>query len=125
MSSLASHLRALSRPLATALLGFTLLAATPALVPAQTSGDNGPVVGKVAPGQQAGQIEGVIEVAITYFANVLMPLLSVGFLIFMIFQWRTGRGYIVSLCCGIGCLVISGLARLIEWYIQQGAGGIH
>jgi hypothetical protein len=126
MSSLASRLRALSRPLATALLGFTLLAATPTLAPAQTSGDNGPVVGKVAPGQQAGQVEGTIESVITYAANVIMPLIGGAFLILMIFLLKTQRGgWIVSLVCCIGCFVISGLLRLIEWHIQQGAGGVH
>jgi hypothetical protein len=58
-------------------------------------------------------------------ANVIFPLLTVAFLGVMVFCIRTGRGWVVSLCCAVGCLVLSGLTRLLEYHVQQGAQGIH
>lgn len=104
---------------------FGLLIANPAVMHAQTSGDNGPVTGKVAPGQTAAVVEGTTESALNYGANVIFPLLTVAFLGWMIFCIRTGRGWVVSLCCAVGCLVLSGLTRLLEYHVQQGAQGIH
>jgi hypothetical protein len=92
---------------------------------AQTSGDAGPVTGKVAPGQQAGQIEGTTESTLTYMANVIFPLLTVGFLGLLIFCLKTGRGWVLSAVCAGLCLMLSGATRLLEWHVQQGAGGIH
>ena len=92
---------------------------------AQTSGDNGPVVGKVAPGQQAGQLEGTTESTLTYVANIIFPLLTVAFLAYVVFAVKTGRGWVTSLVCSGLCLMLSGLTRLMEYHVQQGAGGIH
>lgn len=111
--------------LAAVLFCFGLLMANPAVMHAQTSGDNGPVVGKVAPGQTAAVVEGTTESALNYMANVIFPLLTVAFLGLMVFCIRTGRGWVVSLCCAIGCLVLSGATRLLEYHVQQGAQGIH
>ncbi|MFL6449695.1 MAG: hypothetical protein ACJ746_18735 [Bryobacteraceae bacterium] len=103
---------------------FGLLMAMPGVLHAQTSGDNGPVVGRVAPGQTAAVVEGTTESALNYMANVIFPLLTVAFLGLMVFCIRTGRGWVVSLCCAIGCLVLSGATRLLEYHVQQGAQGI-
>src|ERR1700758_127167 len=118
-----SSLRTLSQTLAAILLAFSLLATTQSFAVAQTSGDAGPVTGKVAPGQQAGQIEGTTESALTYMANTIFPLLTVGFLGFLIFCIKTGRGWVLSAVCAGLCLMLSGATRLLEWHVQQGAGG--
>ena len=120
-----SFLRTFSRTLAAILLACSLVATTPSFAVAQTSGDAGPVTGKVAPGQQAGQIEGTTESALTYMANVIFPLLTVGFLGLLIFCIKTGRGWVLSAVCAGLCLMLSGATRLLEWHVQQGAGGIH
>ncbi len=122
---LASRMRALSGALATALFGLTLLATTPVTMHAQTSGANGPVVGRVAPGQQAGQIEGTVESTLTYTANTIFPLLTVGFLAWLVFAVKSGRGWVTAAVCAVMCLMLSGGARLLEWHVTQGAGGIH
>lgn len=124
LQSLTRFLRAGTRTLATTVFGLTLLASPVALI-AQTSGDAGPITGKVAPGQQAGQVEGTTESVLTYTANTILPMIGVAFLIYVIFALRTGRGWAVAGICAVLCGVVSGLARLIEWHIQQGAGGIH
>ena len=111
--------------LAAVVFCFGLLMANPAVMHAQTSGDNGPITGKVAPGQTAAVVEGTTESALNYMANVIFPLLTVAFLALMVFCIRTGRGWVVSLCCAIGCLVLSGATRLLEYHVQQGAQGIH
>lgn len=120
-----SFLRAFPRTLAAAVFGFALLATTPMAVVAQTSGDAGPVTGKVAPGQQAGQIEGTTESGLTYTANTIIPMIGVAFLIYVIFAVKTGRGWVTAAVCAALCGMVSGAARLLEWHIQQGAGGIH
>ena len=117
--------RAFSGALATALFGLALLVAAPTLVEAQTSGDNGPVVGKVAPGQTASVVEGTTESALTYMANVIFPLLTVAFLGYVVFAIKTGRGWVVGAICAFACLCLSGGTRLLEYHVAQGAGGIH
>lgn len=119
------HAARLAGLMAAVLFCFALLMANPAVMHAQTSGDNGPVVGKVAPGQTAAVVEGTTESALNYMANTIFPLLTVAFLALCIFCWRTGRGWVVSMCCAVGCLVLSGLTRLLEYHVQQGAQGIH
>ncbi|MGH9610702.1 MAG: hypothetical protein ACRD34_13640 [Bryobacteraceae bacterium] len=120
-----SRRQAFSGALAAAIFGFMLLTATPALVQAQTSGDAGPVLGRVAPGQQAGELEGTTESALTYVANVLFPLLTVAFLAYVVFALKSGRGWVTGAVCACLCLMLSGLTRLLEWHVEQGAGGIH
>ncbi len=104
---------------------FGLLIAQPAVMHAQTSGDNGPVVGKVAPGQNAAVVEGTTESALNYMANTIFPLLTVAFLAGVLICLKLGRGYIITGVCAVGCLILSGLTRLLEYHVQQGAAGIH
>ena len=111
--------------LAAVLFCFGLLMTNPALMHAQTSGDNGPVVGKVAPGQTAAVVEGTTESALNYMANTIFPLLTVAFLAYVVFAIRTGRGWVVGAVCAASCLLLSGLTRLLEYHVQQGAQGIH
>ena len=110
---------------AAVLFCFGLLIAQPALMHAQTSGDNGPVVGKVAPGQTAATPEGTTESALNYMANTIFPLLTVAFLAVVVFCLKTGRGWVVSGICAGACLLLSGLTRLLEYHVAQGAAGIH
>ncbi|HZQ54040.1 MAG TPA: hypothetical protein VFB14_17695 [Bryobacteraceae bacterium] len=104
---------------------FGLLMANPAVIHAQTSGDAGPVVGKVAPGQSAAVPEGTAESVLSYLANVIFPLLTVGFLAYVVFALKTGRGWLVGAVCAVCCLMLSGLTRLLEYHVMQGAAGIH
>lgn len=110
---------------AAVLFCFGLVIAQPAVLHAQTSGDAGPVVGKVAPGQSAAVPEGTAESVLSYLANVIFPLLTVAFLAVVIFCLRTGRGWVVSAVCALCCLMLSGLTRLLEYHVAQGASGIH
>ena len=104
---------------------FGLLIAQPAVMHAQTSGDNGPVVGKVAPGQSAAVVEGTTESALNYMANTMFPLLTVAFLAGVVVCIKIGRGWIISGVCAGLCLLLSGATRLLEYHVQQGAAGIH
>ncbi len=110
---------------AAVLFCFGLLIAQPAVMHAQTSGDNGPVLGKVAPGQNAAVVEGTTESFLNYGANVIFPLLTVAFLGYVVFALKTGRGWVVGGVCAFACLILSGLTRLLEYHVQQGAAGIH
>jgi hypothetical protein len=117
--------RAFSGALAAAVVAMLLFALAPASVTAQTSGDNGPVVGKVAPGQSASVVEGTTESALNYMANVIFPLLTVAFLGYVVFAIKTGRGWVVGAVCAFACLCLSGGTRLLEYHVAQGASGIH
>ncbi len=123
---LASRLQAVRlKGLSAAVFCFGLLVAQPAMLHAQTSGDNGPVTGKVAPGQNAAVVEGTTESALNYMANTIFPLLTVAFLAAVVFCIKTGRGWMVSGVCAALCLLLSGLTRLLEYHVTQGAAGIH
>ena len=123
---LASRLQAVRlKGLSAAVFCFGLLMAQPAMLHAQTSGDNGPVTGKVAPGQNAAVVEGTTEEVLNYMANTIFPLLTVAFLAAVIFCIKTGRGWLVSGVCAGACLLLSGLTRLLEYHVTQGAAGIH
>ena len=123
---LASRLQAVRlKGLSAAVFCFGLLVAQPAMLHAQTSGDNGPVTGKVAPGQNAAVVEGTTESALNYMANTIFPLLTVAFLAAVVFCIKTGRGWLVSGVCAGACLLLSGLTRLLEYHVTQGAAGIH
>jgi hypothetical protein len=110
---------------AAVLFCFGLLIAQPAVIHAQTSGDNGPVTGKVAPGQNAAVVEGTTESVLNYSANTIFPLLTVAFLGYVVFAIKTGRGWVVGGVCAAACLLLSGLTRLLEYHVTQGAAGIH
>jgi hypothetical protein len=110
---------------AAVLFCFGLLIAQPAVMHAQTSGDNGPVTGKVAPGQSAAVVEGTTESVLNYAANTIFPLLTVAFLGYVVFAIKTGRGWVVGGVCAAACLLLSGLTRLLEYHVTQGAAGIH
>lgn len=111
--------------MAAVVLCLGLLIANPAVMHAQTNGDAGPVVVKVAPGQSAAVPEGTAESVLSYLANVIFPLLTVAFIAVVIFCLRTGRGWVVSAVCALCCLMLSGLTRLLEYHVAQGAAGIH
>jgi hypothetical protein len=120
----ASRLR-LTSLVAAVVFGLALLMGDPALMHAQTSGDAGPVTGKVAPGQSAAVVEGTTEEVLNYMANTIFPLLTVAFLAYVVFAIKTGRGWVVGGVCALSCLLLSGLTRLLEYHVQQGAAGIH
>ena len=123
---LASRLKAVRlKGLSAAVFCFGLLMAQPAMLYAQTSGDSGPVTGKVAPGQNAAVVEGTTESVLNYMANTIFPLLTVAFLAAVVFCIKTGRGWLVSGVCAGACLLLSGLTRLLEYHVTQGAAGIH
>src|SRR6478672_7002788 len=84
---------------AAVLFCFGLLIAQPAVIRAQTSGDNGPITGKVAPGQNAAVVEGTTESVLNYAANTIFPLLTVAFLGYVVFAIKTGRGWVVGGVC--------------------------
>src|SRR5690242_18931540 len=108
-SLFASRLHAirLKSLLAAVLICFGLLMASPAVMHAQTSGDNGPVTGKVASGQSAAVVEGTTQCALNYMASLIFPLLPNTFLGLMVFCIRTDRDWVVILCGPIVCLVVS------------------
>jgi hypothetical protein len=103
------------------LLAFILL---PAALLAQQTG-NTPVLGKAVQGQSAAGIEGTVETAVNYVANVIGPLTSGGFFLHAVYANHQGRGAMKSVITGIGVLGVSQATRLAEFFVNTGQAGVH
>jgi len=97
-----------------ALAAFLLIASLQ-LVPLATYAQNlgqSPATGQAVQGQTAAQPEGTVLNLVNWVGNVIAP---VG---------AQGRGVARWAVTAAGLLVISGLTRLIEFWIQNGTAGV-
>jgi hypothetical protein len=119
--SLMRALRALQRHLqAIMLVSFTgagLVA--PAASIAQNLG-NTPATGQAVQGQTAAQPEGAFLNVVNWVCNVICPVGAGIAVVATVLQWRSGRSWLPSAMTAGGLICISGLLRLIEYFIQQG-----
>jgi hypothetical protein len=83
-------------------------------------------------GSGAGQYEAALLGLVNWVANVVMPLYAAWALVKFTLAWsgimeRTniGMNYSRYLVVAIGCLSVSGIVRLLEWFVTQGSGGLH
>jgi hypothetical protein len=83
-----------------------------------------PVFNKAVQGQQATQPEGTLLNVVNWVGNVISPLLAVGCVVMALISYTTGRGAMRWVVTAIGLLMISGLTRLIEAWINSGTGGV-
>src|SRR6478736_4873015 len=90
---------------------------------AQNSG-SAPVFNKAVQGQQATQPEGTVLNIVNWIGNVISPLLAVGCVVMALVSYTTGRGAMRWVVTAVGLLMISGLTRLIEAWINSGTGGV-
>jgi hypothetical protein len=90
---------------------------------AQNSG-SAPVFNKAVQGQQATQPEGTVLNVVNWIGNVISPLLAVGCVVMALISYTNGRGVMRWVITAIGLLMISGLTRLIESWINSGTGGV-
>jgi hypothetical protein len=101
-----------------------VMSLAPASVFAQTSG-NAPAFNKAVQGEQAGTVEGTVENIMNWTGNVACPLLAVGAGVHTVMQLRTGGRWLPSAATGVGLLSISGIMRLAEYFVNNGAMGLH
>src|ERR1700756_1501889 len=109
--------------LATCLLMFTLAQSVPLIATAQNLGA-APAVNKAVQGQTAAQPEGAFLNLVNWVGNVIAPVGAALCVVMAIVSYTNGRGVARWAIAGGGLLLISGLTRLIEFWIQQGQAGI-
>jgi hypothetical protein len=75
-------------------------------------------------GQTGAQPEGAFLNFINWIGNVISPVGAGGAIVGAIVSWLTGRGFGRWLFAAGALLAVSGVTRLIEFWITSGAGGI-
>lgn len=95
----------------------------PVLILAQNPG-TAPVFNKAVQGQQATQPEGTLLNVVNWIGNVAAPLLAVGAVVMAVLSYTNGRGVMRWAVTAVGLLLISGLTRLIESWINNGTAGV-
>lgn len=98
-------------------VGAALVA--PAASVAQNLGTQ-PATGQAVQGQTAAQPEGAFLNAVNWVCNVICPVGAGIAVVATVLQWRSGRSWLPSALTAGGLICISGILRLIEYFIQQG-----
>src|SRR3954462_3897222 len=103
------------------ILFFTLSAS---FVFAQTLGTE-PMLNHAVQGQSGAQPEGALFNFINWIGNVIAPVGAGGAVFGAIVAYISGRGFTRWLVAAAGLLAVSGITRLIEFWILQGTAGVH
>lgn len=112
------------RKLVTALLAMVLaIHFTPLVVYAQNLGAQ-PATGQAVQGQTAAQPEGAVLNLVNWVGNVIAPIGAALAVVMAVIAYSQGRGVMRWSVTAGGLLVVSGLTRLIEFWIQNGTGGV-
>ena len=105
-------------------LVFTiLLQLSPILTQAQNLGGT-PATNKAVQGQTAAQPEGAFLNLVNWIGNVIAPVGAALCVVMAIINYTHGRGVARWAVAAAGLLMISGLTRLIEFWISQGTTGV-
>lgn len=111
------------RILATCLLIFTLLQLVPLTATAQNLGAT-PATNKAVQGETAAQPEGAFLNLVNWIGNVIAPVGAVLCVVMAVVNYTHGRGVARWAVAAGGLLLVSGLTRLIEFWIAQGTAGV-
>ena len=120
MSSRAQWVADWKRPLAVAAIAL-LLVGNYAL--GQNLGAS-PQINVAVQGQTGAQPEGAFLNFINWIGNVIAPVGAGGCVVGAIVAWLTGRGFGRWLFAAGALLAVSGVTRLIEFWITNGTGGV-
>ena len=119
-----SHLQARRRQILPAyLLVVALIPFTTLMCPAQNLGGQ-PALNKAVQGQTAAQPEGAFLNLVNWVGNVIAPVGAALCVVMAIVSYTHGRGVARWAIAAGGLLAISGLTRLIEFWINNGTGGV-
>jgi hypothetical protein len=102
---------------------IVLLQIAPGLVQAQNLGST-PATNKAVQGQTASQPEGAFLNLVNWIGNVIAPVGAALCVVMAIVNYVHGRGVARWAVAAGGLLMISGLTRLIEFWISQGTAGV-
>ncbi|HXY11852.1 MAG TPA: hypothetical protein VEI52_28715 [Terriglobales bacterium] len=83
-----------------------------------------PAMNVAVQGQQATQPEGAFLNFINWIGNVIAPVGAGGAVVGAVASWLTGRGFARWLFAAASLLAVSGVTRLLEYWIAQGTGGV-
>jgi hypothetical protein len=83
-----------------------------------------PQVNVAVQGQQGTQPEGTFLNLINWIGNVIAPVGAGGAALMAIGSFAMGRGFGKWVFTAIGLLMVSGVTRLLEFWIAQGTGGV-
>jgi len=83
-----------------------------------------PQFNKAVQGQTGAQPEGAFLNFINWVGNVIAPVGAGGAVLGAIGCWVTGRGFGRWLLAAGALLAVSGLTRLVEFWITSGTGGV-
>ena len=83
-----------------------------------------PQVNVAVQGQQATQPEGTFLNLINWIGNVIAPVGAGGAALMAIGSFAMGRGFAKWVFTAIGLLMVSGVTRLLEYWIAQGTAGV-
>jgi len=112
-----------ARMAASFLFLWILLQLAPVLIPAQNLG-GAPATNKAVQGQTAAQPEGAFLNLVNWIGNVIAPVGAALCVVMAIISYTHGRGVGRWAIAAGGLLMISGLTRLIEFWIGQGTAGV-
>jgi ABC-type sulfate transport system permease subunit len=98
---------------------FLLLPLMPVFVHAQNLGTQ-PATGKAVQGQNADQPEGAFLNLVNWVGNVIAPLGAALCVVMAIVHYFGGRGVARWVVSALALLMVSGLIRLLEFWIQNG-----
>jgi hypothetical protein len=83
-----------------------------------------PATGQAVQGQTAAQPEGTVLNLVNWVGNVIAPIGAALAVVMAVLAYSQGRGVMRWSVTAGGLLVISGLTRLIEFWIQNGTAGV-
>lgn len=106
-----------------ALMVLCLMVSTQAVVLAQNLG-GAPAVNVAVQGQTGAQPEGAFLNLVNWVGNVIAPVGAGLALAGGLVSYVAGRGVARYVVTALGCLAVSGVTRLLEFWIAQGVGGV-
>ncbi|MBZ5658129.1 MAG: hypothetical protein LAO56_22940 [Acidobacteriia bacterium] len=83
-----------------------------------------PVTGQAVQGQTAAQPEGAVLNLVNWVGNVIAPVGAALAVVLAVVAYSQGRGVARWAITAGGLLVVSGLTRLIEFWISNGTAGV-
>jgi|SRR5688572_9562256 len=105
------------------LVALTLLTAGNMILVAQNLGA-APQVNVAVQGQTGAQPEGAFLNLVNWIGNVIAPVGAGLAIAGGLVSYIAGRGSMRYIVTALGCLAVSGVTRLLEFWIQQGGGGV-
>jgi hypothetical protein len=109
--------------IAAAVLAVCLLVVCQSVALAQNLGA-APQVNVAVQGQTGAQPEGAFLNFVNWVGNVIAPVGAGVAVVGGIVSYASGRGYLRWIGTALGLLAVSGLTRLLEFWIAQGGAGI-